>query len=103
MAEAFIQYILGGGLVIAIVSLVVTRAVNRRFDMMEQRRENQIRLEKFLLTKTDELAELVELMALKLHEKGVINGDLEETRQRYLSSDREYEDWLREMLSRQLK
>ena len=56
-----------------------------------------------MICRTDKMSGMVELMADKLHERGIINGDLEALRQAYAVTDREYEEYLRELLARQMR
>ena len=50
----------------------------------------------FLLwAKIDKMGDLIELMAQKLHEAGVINGDLDKVKQEYKAAEDKYEDQLR--------
>ena len=85
------------------MTAVITKVVNMRFDEMERRDKDRARLEKIMLCRTDKMHEMVLLMADKLHDKGIINGDLAELQQRYEATDREYEEYLREALTRQMK
>lgn len=52
----------------------------------------------FLLwAKIDKMGDLIELMAQKLHEAGVINGDLDEVKREYRAAEDKYEDHLRNL------
>ena len=50
-----------------------------------------------MMTKLDKLGDMTVLMANKLHEAGVINGDLEDLKQDYKKADDKYEDQLRKI------
>ena len=97
------EYITASGVLVIAMTAVITKVVNMRFDEMERRDKDRARLEKIMLCRTDKMHEMVELMATKLHDKGIINGDLAELRQKYEATDREYEEYLREALTRQMK
>ena len=97
------QYITASGVLMVAMTAVVTKVVNRRFDEMERREKDRARLEKIMICRTDKMSGMVELMADKLHEQGIINGDLEQLRQAYAVTDREYEEYLRELLARQMR
>jgi len=52
----------------------------------------------FLLwTKIDKQGDLTVLMAEKMHEAGIINGDLEEVKRQYKQADEDYEKHLRKL------
>jgi hypothetical protein len=97
------QYITASGVLVVAMTAIVTKVVNRRFDEMERREKDRARLEKIMICRTDKMSGMVELMADKLHEQGIINGDLEQLRQAYAVTDREYEEYLRELLARQMR
>lgn len=97
------QYITASGIFVTAMTVIVTRVVNQRFDDIERREKDRARLEKIMICRTDKMSGMVELMADKLHERGIINGDLEALRQAYAVTDREYEEYLRELLARQMR
>ena len=103
MANSVLEYITASGILMTVMTVVVTKIVNRRFDEMERREKDRARLEKIMICRTDKMSGMVELMADKLHEQGIINGDLEALRQAYAVTDREYEEYLRELLARQMR
>ena len=103
MANSVLDYIAASGIIMTVMTVVVTKIVNRRFDEMERREKDRARLEKIMICRTDKMSGMVELMADKLHERGIINGDLEALRQAYAVTDREYEEYLRELLARQMR
>lgn len=45
-----------------------------------------------MMLRLDKVSDMTHLMAQKLHDKGVINGDLEKLDQKYQELDAEYED-----------
>ena len=101
--QAVWQYITASGVLVVAMTAIVTKVVNQRFDEMERREKDRARLEKIMICRTDKMSGMVELMADKLHERGIINGDLEALRQAYAVTDREYEEYLRELLARQMR
>ena len=103
MANSILDYITASGILVTVMTVVVTKVINRRFDEMERRDRDRAKLEKLMLCRTDKMHEMVLLMADKLHDKGIINGDLAELQQRYEATDREYEEYLREALTKQMK
>lgn len=49
------------------------------------------------------MGDLIELMAAKLHEAGVINGDLEEVKKEYRTADKNYDDHVRHLAAEVLR
>lgn len=103
MASEVWQYITASGVLVTLMTAIVTKVVNRRFDEIESREKNRARLEKIMILRADKMSEMVELMAKKLHDGGIINGDLEELEHTFQLVDKDYEDYLRDLLSREMK
>ena len=61
-------------------------------------KKQQQKLEKILVTKLDKLSVIVELMARKLHDAGVINGDLEKVQKDYAEIDEMYDEFIRDII-----
>lgn len=97
------QYITASGVLVTLMTAIITKVVNRRFDEIESREKNRARLEKIMILRADKMSEMVELMAKKLHDGGIINGDLEELEHTFQLVDKDYEDYLRDLLSREMK
>lgn len=97
------QYITASGVLVTLMTAIITKVVNRRFDEIELREKNRARLEKIMILRADKMSEMVELMAKKLHDGGIINGDLAELEHSFLLVDKDYEDYLRDLLSREMK
>ena len=79
------------------------RAVNKMDSKRKQEREEADskrkkeieeaeRLQYLQMQRMDKLSEMTHLMAKKLHDKGVINGDLQALDKKYKELDDEYED-----------
>ena len=49
------------------------------------------------MDKMDKMGDLTLLTAKKLHEAGVINGDLEEVKKEYKAADAEYEKHIKQL------
>ena len=85
------------GIVGVILTLIVTRLINRQFAKQDQReklRDNNMFL---MMERVDNCAEMTHLMAKKLHDAGIINGDLEELDNRNKELNGKYEDHLRNL------
>ena len=90
-------------LIIPLAIWYFERQIQRRDDKREReyaaRKEEQRRQQKqntdiqfLMMQRLDKLSEMVHLMAQKLHDQGVINGDLEKLDAKYRELDAAYED-----------
>lgn len=67
------------------------REYNERKQQLDKQNEDNLRLQLLMMQRMDKLSEMTHLMAQKLHDKGVINGDLETLDRKYKELDDEYE------------
>lgn len=78
------------GIFTLIFTSIVTRLMNRQYakqDRREQlRNENQL----LMMARMDNQSEMIHLMAKKLHDAGIINGDLEELDVKYKDLEGKY-------------
>lgn len=79
------------------------RAVSKMDVKRKQEREEAERLQYLQMQRMDKLSEMTHLMAKKLHDQGVINGDLEALDQKYKKLDDEYEEEVRRLAFRYSK
>jgi hypothetical protein len=98
IAEYVWQIILTSGIIGTIISVTTSKLINRRFDELDAKKKSQAKYEGLLLKKIDKLSDLVELMARKLHDAGVINGDLERIRTLYHTADEEFDQYMNEVV-----
>jgi len=77
----------------------ISKRDDRREREYEARKEEQRRQQKqnadiqfLMMQRLDKLSEMVHLMAQKLHDQGVINGDLEKLDNKYKELDALYEE-----------
>lgn len=63
---------------------------SRKRELAEQKKRNTD-IQYLLMQRIDKLSEMTHLMAVKLHEKKIINGDLEALDRKYKELDDEYE------------
>lgn len=78
-----------------IVYLQIAQA--KRDKQRETEQENQQKLQFLMMRKLDKTSEMTHLMAQKLHDKGIINGDLETLDKKYTELDAEYEEEVRRL------
>lgn len=67
------------------------KAQTKRDEVREKEQEDQQKLQFLMMRKLDKTSEMTHLMAQKLHDKGIINGDLEQLDKNYKELDAEYE------------
>ena len=84
-----------------IVSVVITTIIKRQMEKQyaEQERREKLRDDNMFLMmeRMDNCAEMTHLMAKKLHDAGVINGDLEELDEKNKELNGKYNDHLRSL------
>lgn len=71
--------------------------MNSQLDQIKALKKSESENDFLLWTKIDKMGSLIELMATKLHEAGVINGDLEEVQKEYKAADDDYEKHLKRL------
>ena len=98
-----LQVICASGLIGTVITLIVTRAVNSQLDQLKEFQKTKTESDFLLWTKIDKMGDLIELMAAKLHEAGVINGDLEEVKKEYRTADKNYDDHVRHLAAEVLR
>lgn len=91
------------GIMALIFNSIVNRQMNKAYakqDKQEKlRNENQF----LMMSRIDSLADMTNLMAKKLHDAGIINGDLEELNQKYKNINEKYNDHMRDLANEYLK
>lgn len=58
---------------------------------MDEQQKTNTDIQFLMMERMDNLSEMTHLMAKKLHDAGIINGDLEELNQKYKGLNSEYE------------
>ena len=66
----------------------------RKREMDEQQKTNTD-IQFLMMERIDSLSDMTQMMAKKLHDAGIINGDLEEMNQKYAGLNSEYEQSIR--------
>jgi len=77
--------------------------VNSQLDQIKDLQKTKSQNDFLLWTKIDKLGDLTCLMAEKMHEAGIINGDLESLKQEYKAADDEYEKHVRRLAAEVLR
>ena len=91
------------GIIGKIVTMVITRRINEEFAKHDQqeklRDENQL----LMMDRVDNSAEMTHLMAKKLHDAGVINGDLKELDEKNKRLNEKYNDHMKKLAAEVLR
>jgi len=77
--------------------------VTDQLDQLKSMQKTKTESDFLLWTKIDKLGDLTLLMAKRLHEAGIINGDLEAVKQQYKEADANYEDHIRHLAAEVLR
>ena len=91
------------GLFGLIFTSVTNRTLNKLYRTQDHREDLRNENEFLMMTRIDALADMTHLMANKLHDAGVINGDLEELNAKYQELDDKYQKNLKHLALEVLK
>lgn len=91
------------GIFSLIYTLVITRKINQQFKKLDQREELRNENTFLMMARIDKLSETTKLMAQKLHDSGVINGDLKKIQEEYKELDDKYNQNIRQLAIEYLK
>ena len=97
------QIICASGLIGTVITLIVTRFVNDQLDQIKQMQKTKTDSDFLLWSKIDKMGDLTLLMAKRMHEAGIINGDLEQVKQQYKEAEAKYEDHIRHLAAEVLR
>lgn len=97
----FLQNILtaigASGLMTLIVTSVITRKLNQAYAKQDQREKLRNENQLLMMSVIDKQSDMVHLMAKKLHDAGVINGDLEDLDKKYKELYSQYDENIRSL------
>ena len=99
----FWQAVLTSGVFTLVITLVITRIFNKGFSKIDAWQQKKTDETFLMMTKMDKMGDLTILMANKLHEAGIINGDLEEIKKEYKAADKEYDKHIKKLAAEILK
>lgn len=97
------QMILTSGVFSLVMTLVVTWVVNTGFKKIEHWQGVKTDETFLMMEKMDKMGALTVLMANKLHEAGIINGDLEELKKDYKAADEKYDKHIKQLAAEVLR
>lgn len=97
------QIICASGLIGTVITLIVTRIVNDQLDQIKSLQKTKTESDFLLWSKIDKMGDLTLLMAKRMHEAGIINGDLDAVKQQYKEADAKYEDHIRHLAAEVLR
>ena len=102
MSQA-LQVICASGVFTTIITLIISRIVNNQMDQIKRLQKAKTDNDFLLWCKIDKMGDLTLLMAKRMHEAGIINGDLEQVKQQYKEADAKYEDHIRHLAAEVLR
>lgn len=85
------------GIVGVIVTLIITKKVNQEFEKADRREKMRDENMLLMMSRIDNTAEMTHMMARKLHDAGVINGDLQELDAKYKELNEKYDNHMRRL------
>ena len=98
-----LQMILTSGVFSLVMTLIVTWVVNTGFKKIEHWQGVKTDETFLMMEKMDKMGALTVLMANKLHEAGIINGDLEELKKDYKAADEKYDKHIKQLAAEVLR
>lgn len=99
----FWQAVITSGVFTLITTLIITRIFNKGFSQIDRWQQKKTDEAFLMMAKMDKMGDLTILMANKLHEAGIINGDLEELKKEYHVADAEYDKHIKMLAAEILK
>ena len=95
MSNEFVQMIVTALASSGLIGLIITNFVKQQIEKQNKNRDRQETLYEdnmfLMMARLDCLADMTHLMAKKLHDSGVINGDLEDLNNKYKKIEDEYD------------
>jgi len=91
------------GIIGTILTMVITRRINEEFAKHDQREKLRDENQLLMMDRVDNSAEMTHLMAKKLHDAGVINGDLKELDEKNKRLNEKYNDHMKKLAAEVLR
>ena len=91
------------GIIGTIVTMVITRRINEEFAKHDQREKLRDENQLLMMDRVDNSAEMTHLIAKKLHDAGVINGDLKELDEKNKRLNEKYNDHMKKLAAEVLR
>lgn len=95
--QILITVISASGIIGTIVTVIVKKTIDHEYDKQERREALRDENMFLMMERVDNCAEMTHMMARKLHDAGVINGDLEELDTKNKKLNDKYEGNLRNL------
>lgn len=97
LVQTIIAAVGASGIVGLVTTLIITRLVQKRFAVQDKREDLRDKNQFLMMKRLDNIADMTHLMANKLHEAGIVNGDLGELDRKYKELNDEYDDNIRRL------
>jgi hypothetical protein len=85
------------GIVGTIITAVIKKQLEKQYEVMERREKLRDDNMFLMMERVDNCAEMTHMMAKKLHDAGIINGDLQELDDKNKELNGKYNDHLRSL------
>ena len=97
LAQTLIAAFGASGICTWVFTQIIARQMNKQYEKLEQRERLRKENDLLMMSRMDNLSEMTHLMAAKLHDAGIINGDLEELDSKYKQLDARYNENLKKL------
>ena len=95
--QIIITAVSASGIVSMIVTTVIKKQLDKQYEAQEKRERLRDENQFLMMGRVDNAAEMTHLMAKKMHDAGIINGDLEELDSKNKKLNDKYNEHLRNL------
>ena len=95
--QIIITAVSASGVVSIIITTVIKKQLDKQYEAHEKREKLRDENQFLMMERVDNCAEMTHLMAKKMHDAGIINGDLEELDSKNKKLNDKYNDHLRNL------
>lgn len=101
--QVLLAAVSASGVVSLIVTTVIKHQMDEQYARQAQREDARDENTFLMMSRVDNCAEMTHMMARKLHDAGIINGDLKELDDKNKELDEKYEDHMKRLALKYLK
>ena len=97
IAKMILAAIGASGIVSLVLTMVITRKINQGFAEIDRREKLRDENQLLMMDRVDNSAQMTHLIAQKLHDAGIINGDLKELDEENKRLNRKYNENIKQL------
>lgn len=97
IAEIILATVSASGVIGIVMTLVITRKLNQGFAKIDRREKLRDENQLLMMDRVDNSAKMTHLIAQKLHDAGIINGDLKELDEENKKLNKKYNENIKEL------